>query len=133
MMSSCNAKISANLTGNQIPVSVNVGSYSPNLFQYMGVTTAVGPGIHRCRHAGRERCARGSVELSLLAASVCGTGDVVGKTIELDHQIFTVIGVVPPRFTWGDSDGIFPALPTADPNRVLLSFAKLKPGTNSRG
>src|SRR5712671_1553284 len=31
-----------NLTGNQIPVSVNVGLYSPNLFQYMGVTPLLG-------------------------------------------------------------------------------------------
>src|SRR5258708_6580509 len=34
-----------NLTGNQIPVSVNVGSYSPNLFQYMGVTPLLGRGF----------------------------------------------------------------------------------------
>jgi predicted permease len=47
----------------------------------------------------------------------------------LDHEIYTVIGVVPPRFTWGDSDVYLPALPTADPHEYWLSFVKLKPGT----
>jgi predicted permease len=58
-----------------------------------------------------------------------GSRDVVGKTLELDHEIYTVIGVVPPRFTWGDSDVYIPALPTADPHEYWLSFVKLKPGT----
>src|ERR1700740_38212 len=31
-----------NLTGDQIPVSVNVGLYSPNLFEYMGVPSLLG-------------------------------------------------------------------------------------------
>src|SRR5262249_17894491 len=31
-----------NLTGDQIPVTVNVGRYSPNLFDYMGVPPIVG-------------------------------------------------------------------------------------------
>src|SRR6266849_3883236 len=31
-----------NLTGDQIPVSVNVGLYSPNLFEYMGVPPLLG-------------------------------------------------------------------------------------------
>jgi hypothetical protein len=26
----------------------------------------------------------------------------IGKSLELDHQLYTVIGVVPPRFTWTD-------------------------------
>jgi hypothetical protein len=31
-----------NLTGDQIPVSVNVGLYSPNLFEFMGVPPLLG-------------------------------------------------------------------------------------------
>jgi predicted permease len=54
--------------------------------------------------------------------------DVIGKSIELDHTPYTVIGVVPPRFTWGDSDVYLPALPSADPHYYWLSFIKLKPG-----
>jgi predicted permease len=58
-----------------------------------------------------------------------GSRDVVGKTIELDHQVFTIIGVAPPRFTWGDSDVYMPALPSGDTTEYWLAFVKLKPGT----
>ena len=34
--------------------------------------------------------------------------DIIGKTLELNHQKYTVIGVVGPRFTWGDGDVYLP-------------------------
>jgi putative ABC transport system permease protein len=55
--------------------------------------------------------------------------DVLGKSIELDHKAYTIIGVVPPRFTWGDDDVYIPALPSADPHYYWMSFIKLKTGT----
>src|ERR1700685_2284441 len=55
--------------------------------------------------------------------------DVIGKLIEPDHKPYTVIGVVPPRFPWGDDDVYLPALPNADPHYYWNSFVKLKPGT----
>ena len=33
-----------------------------------------------------------------------GKKDVIGKTIELNHAQYTIIGVMPRRFTWYDSD-----------------------------
>jgi hypothetical protein len=54
--------------------------------------------------------------------------DVLGKTIDLDHKLYTVIGVAAPRFTWGDSDVYVPFIPTADPRDYRNSFLKLKPG-----
>ncbi len=118
-----------NLTGNQIPVSVNVGSYSPNLFQYMGVTLLLGRGFTDADAPGGNAAPVAVLSYLFWQRQFGGSRDVVGKTIELDHQIFTVIGVLPPRFTWGDSDVYLPALPTADPTEYWLSFAKLKPGT----
>jgi len=118
-----------NLTGDQIPVSVNVGLYSPNLFEYMGVPPFLG------REFMPADASAGNVPpiavLSYLfwERQFGGSRDVVGKSIELDHRPYTVIGVVPPRFTWGDSDVYLPAVPTADPHDYWLSFVKLKPGT----
>jgi hypothetical protein len=37
-----------------------------------------------------------------------GRLDVLGKTLQLDHVSYTVIGVASPRFTWGDSDVYIP-------------------------
>jgi len=118
-----------NLTSNQIPVSVNVGLYSPNLFQYMGVTPLLGRGFTDADAPGGNAAPVAVLSYLFWQRQFGESRDVVGKTIELDHQIFTVIGVVPPRFTWGDSDVYLPALPTADPTEYWLSFAKLKPGT----
>src|SRR6202166_2332411 len=57
-----------------------------------------------------------------------GSRDIVNKSIELDHKLYTIIGVVPPRFTWGASDVYLPAAPTGAQHDYWLSFIRLKPG-----
>jgi predicted permease len=118
-----------NLTGDQVPVSVNVGIYSPNLFEYMGVPPLLGREF-TAADAPRGNASQVAV-LSYLfwQRQFGGNRDVVGKTLELDHTLYTIVGVVPPRFTWGDSDVYLPGTPTADPHDYWLSFVKLKPGT----
>jgi predicted permease len=118
-----------NLTGDQIPVSVNVGLYSPNLFEYMGVPALLGREFTSADAPGGNPAPVAVLSYLFWQRQFGGSRDVAGKSIELDHEVFTVIGVVPPRFTWGDSDVYIPALPTADPHEYWLSFAKLKPGT----
>src|SRR6202040_1831049 len=118
-----------NLTGERFPVSVNVGLYSPNMFEYMGVSPLLGREFTPADAPGGNPAPVAVLSYLFWQRQFGGSRDVVGKTIELDHQIFTVIGVVPPRFTWGDSDLYLPALPTADPTEYWLSFIKLKPGT----
>jgi predicted permease len=119
-----------NLTGDQIPVSVLVGLYSPNLFEYMGVPPLVGRDFTRA-DAQPGATARVAV-LSYLfwQRQYAGNREVTGKTIELDHAPYTVIGVAPPRFTWGDSDVYVPEAPTADAHEYWLAFVKLKPGAS---
>jgi predicted permease len=118
-----------NLTGAEIPISVNVGMYSANLFEYMGVPPLLG------REFTTGDAPKGKAEpvavLSYLFwnRQYGGSRDVLGKTIELDHKLYTIIGVVPPRFTWGDSDVYLPAAPSADPHDYWMSFVKLKPNT----
>jgi len=118
-----------NLTGDQVPVSVNVGLYSPNLFEYMGVPPLLGRAFTPADAPGGNPAPVAVLSCIFWQKQFGGSRDVVGKTIELDHQVYTVIGVAPPRFTWGDSDVYIPALPTADPHEYWLSFVKLKPGT----
>ena len=116
------------LTGGPFPVSVNVGQYSPNLFTYMGVPPALGREFTPA-DAPQGRAAPVAV-LSYLfwQRQFGGNRNVIGQTLELDHNLYSVIGVAPPRFTWGDSDVYVPAFPTGDPHDYWMSFIKLKPG-----
>jgi predicted permease len=118
-----------NLTGDQIPVSVNVGLYSTNLFEYMGVPPLLGREFTQADAPGGNPAPVAVLSYLFWQRQFGGSRDVVGKNIELDHQLYTVIGVVPPRFTWGDSDVYLPAVPTADAHEFWLAFVKLKPGT----
>jgi predicted permease len=118
-----------NLTGEKFPVSVNVGRYSPNMFDYMGVPPLLGREFTPADAPGGNPAPVAVLSYLFWQRQYGASRDVIGKSIELDHTPYTVIGVVPPRFTWGDSDVYLPALPSADPHYYWLSFIKLKPGT----
>jgi putative ABC transport system permease protein len=118
-----------NLTGDQVPVSVNVGLYSPNLFEFMGVPPRIGREFTEADAPNGNAAPVAVLSYLFWQHQFGGSRDVLGKTIELDHKGYTVIGVVPPRFTWGDSDVYLPDVPTADPHEYRNAFVRLKPGT----
>ncbi|HYK38289.1 ABC transporter permease [Alloacidobacterium sp.] len=57
-----------------------------------------------------------------------GDPGVVGRTIQLNHRSYTILGVMPPRFTWIDGDVYLPLDPARDQNANYFTVAKLKPG-----
>lgn len=116
------------LTGGQFPISVNVGQYSPNLFTYMGVPTALGREFTPADAPGGKPAPVAVLSYLFWQRQYGGNRNLIGQTIELDHTLYTVIGIAPPRFTWGDSDVYVPAVPTGDPHDYWMSFIKLKPG-----
>lgn len=59
-----------------------------------------------------------------------GDPDIVGKTIQLTHKSYTVVGVAPPRFTWGDGDVYLPWKFSNDPARRVMPMIRLKPGVS---
>lgn len=118
-----------NLTGTEFPVSVQVGIYSPNLFEYMGVPLLAGRGFSSSDIVGNKSTVAVLSYLFWRRQYGADRG-VIGKTMELDHALYTIIGIAPPRFTWGDSDVYLSATPTADAHDFWLSFIKLKPGTS---
>lgn len=119
---------SETLTGGQFPLSVNVGVYSPNLFSYMGVPLRLGRGFTPADVPGGKGAPVAVLSYLFWQRQFAGNRNALGQTIELSHKLYTVIGVVPPRFTWGDSDVYLPDMPSADPHDYWLAFVKLKPG-----
>jgi len=118
----------ATLTSGQFPISVTVGEYSPNLFVYMGVPPFLGRVFTPSDAPGGKGAPVALLSYLFWQKQFAGNRDVVGKTIELDHKLYTVIGVVGPRFTWGDTDVYVPGMPSGDPHDYWMSFLKLKPG-----
>jgi len=57
-----------------------------------------------------------------------GDPDIVGKNIQLVHKNYLIVGVVRPRFTWGDGEVYLPLKLTADPVRTYFPMIRLKPG-----
>ncbi len=57
-----------------------------------------------------------------------GDPDIVGKNIQLVHKSYLIVGVVRPRFTWGDGEVYLPLKLTADPVRTYFPMIRLKPG-----
>ncbi len=53
---------------------------------------------------------------------------VIGRTIRLVHKPYQIVGVMPPRFKWGDSDVYRPAKVTQDPNTGFFVSLKLRKG-----
>jgi len=113
---------------SQLPVSVQLGEYTPNLFDYMGVPPLLGRQFTAAEMSDGKAEPVAVISYLFWKKQFNASRDVLGKTIELDHKVYTIIGVASPRFTWGDSDVYVPYIPTADPKDYRNSFIKLKPG-----
>ena len=57
-----------------------------------------------------------------------GDPSVVGKTIQLSHKTYTILGVLPPRFTWGGGDLYLPLKMASDQTHRYEAKIKLKTG-----
>ena len=57
-----------------------------------------------------------------------GDPNVIGHKIQLVHKSYEVVGVMPPRFKWGEADLYLPLKVTSDPKIRFGSSLKLRPG-----
>jgi predicted permease len=60
-----------------------------------------------------------------------GDPNVVGKKLQLVHQSYEVIGVMPPRFKWGDGEVYLPLKVAQDSELNLACSIKLRPGVSA--
>jgi putative ABC transport system permease protein len=57
-----------------------------------------------------------------------GDPNVIGRTIQLVHKPYQVVGIMPPRFKWADVSLYLPLKLTQDPKIFEAVSLKLKPG-----
>jgi predicted permease len=59
-----------------------------------------------------------------------GDPNVVGRTIQLVHKPYQIVGVMPPRFKWGGADMYIPLKVTQDPNIRYGGSLKIREGVS---
>jgi putative ABC transport system permease protein len=117
-------------TGDALPESVHTAHLSADAFDYFGVPPILGREFS-------EADVRDGGEVVVLGYPFWqrrygGSRGVLGRVLQLDHHDYTIVGVVPPRFRWGNADVYKPLAMTSDPNRIYIVDARLKAGVSDR-
>jgi putative ABC transport system permease protein len=104
-----NQRRSVVMTGAGLPEAVIQEDFSPNAFEFFGVPPLFGRTFSP-QDTGDESKAEPVAVLSYLFwhRHFSGRRDILGQQIRLDDKFFTVIGVLPVRFTWNDADVYVP-------------------------
>ena len=117
------------MTEAGLPEAVIQEDFSPNAFEFFGVPPLFGRTFSPT-DAGDESKVEPVAVLSYLfwQRHFSGRRDVLGQQIRLNDKFFTVIGVLPVRFTWNDADVYVPlAIQSGGDERYGLVL-KVKPG-----
>jgi len=120
---------SLTVTGNDVPEDVETDYFSSNTFNYFGVPAALGRNLQPSDSVDGQD-PQPVIELSykFWKRYFDGNPAVVGKTIQLVHKNYTIVGIAAPRFTWDDADIYTPLKITQDTTRSYYVGVRLKPG-----
>jgi putative ABC transport system permease protein len=117
------------VTGGDVPEDVQGSYLTPNGFQFLGLPAMLG------RYFVPSDAPDGQEPQQVVVLShkfwqrhFNGDRTVVGKPIQLVHKTYTILGVLPPRFTWLDGDVYLPLNLSGSQTITYGAFLKLKPG-----
>ena len=112
-----------------LPESVRVVLFTPNAFDHFGVPSTMGR-TWTPKDIPQPGAPPAVAVLSYLFWTRHFNADraIAGRTIELNRQPYTILGVVPPRFTWNDADIYIPMSVTPDPKRFVALMTHVKKG-----
>lgn len=121
------------LTGEFGPETITTPRLTSEAFQFLGVAPVIGrtfgPGDFSSP-AQPEPVA--VISYPLWQRLFGGDAKALGRTLRLDDRLYTVIGVMPPRFGWWTSDGVWLPLAKASGDQGrLFPIVRLKPGVAS--
>lgn len=116
-------------TGGDVPEDVEAIYLTPNAMVHLGVPALMGRGlIPSDAPEGQDPQPITVLSYSFWQRHYNGNLDVVGRKIELVHKSYTIVGVMPPRFRWGDADVYLPLKLSSDRAKTYFPLIKLKPG-----
>src|SRR5208282_2864164 len=112
-----------------IPEAVIQEDFSPNAFEFFGVPPLFGRTFSTSDTGDQSKVEPVAV-LSYLfwQRHFSGRRDVLGQQIRLNDKFYTVIGVLPVRFTWHDADVYTPVEIRPGSEERYGVILKVKPG-----
>jgi predicted permease len=117
------------LTGNDVPENVSVVALISNGFSDLGVPPVLGRGLLPSDAMdGQDPQAVAVLSYKFWREHFLSSRDVLGKTMEIGHNQYTIVGVAAPRFTWYNGDAFVPLKLTQDPARMYIVNLRLRPG-----
>jgi putative ABC transport system permease protein len=114
-------------TGEELPEQLEVVRISSNAFQFFGVPVLLGRAFGPMEE-GRVAVLSYGLWKSHYASRV----DVIGRSLQLNREDYTIIGVMPQRFIWRGGDAYIPLPYSTDPRRPANVYARLRPGVSDR-
>jgi putative ABC transport system permease protein len=125
-----------NLTGNGDPEKLNGARVSSNFFQTLGILPIMG----RSFRPDEDQPGRGQVAIisyNLWKRRFASDPDIIGKTVDLDHQACDVVGVMGSEFNFPLAVDIWRPLALSPEEQTLRSrhdtmpIGRLKPGVSA--
>jgi predicted permease len=119
------------VTGSDVPDDVVVDEVTGSHFQFLGLAPLLGRYIIPADAPdGQDPQPVAVLGYKFWQRHYRGDPAVVGKNIQLNHKTFSIIGVMPVRFTWRDGDVYTPLKIESDQTHRYGPEIKLKPGVS---
>jgi putative ABC transport system permease protein len=117
------------VTGSDVPEDVRGIYMTGSGFQFLGLPAMLGRNfLPSDAPEGQEPQQVVVLSHKFWQRHFNGDPSVVGKPIQMVHKTYTILGVLPPRFTWLDGDAYLPLNPSTSQTISYGTFIKLKPG-----
>jgi len=119
---------SLTVTGSDVPENVQSYSFTGNVFQMLGVPSMLGRYfLPSDAPDGQDPRPVVVLNYKFWMRHYHGDTSIVGKTIQLVHKTYTVIGVMPPHFGFLGPDVYLPLKMSGAASEQYGTFVKLKP------
>ena len=120
---------SQTVTGSDVPDGATVVEITGSHFQFLGLSPLLGRYfIPADAPDGKDPQPVAVLGYKFWQRHYHGDPSVVGRTIQLNHKSYTILGVMPVRFTWRDGEVYTPLKMASDQLHRYSPEIKLKPG-----
>src|SRR6266853_4452624 len=120
------------ITGNDVPEDLYAVYFTGNAFQYFGMPAILGRYILPSDAPDLQDPQPVAVlSYNFWRRHFNSDPTIVGKNIQLVHKDYTILGVLPPRFTWMDGDVYLPLNMSQAQDKIYNASLKLRRGVGT--